>query len=102
MDGASEWQVFRHIVVPNCIGPMTATFLLQFTWIWNDLLFSTVLGNRTEVRSIMNALQVFQGSYSSTGPNVVLTATLIASVPSVLLFLILRKHFMEGMRVSGI
>ena len=102
MDGASEWKIFRHIIMPNCIGPMTATFLLQFTWIWNDLLFSTVLANRTEVRSIMNALQVFQGSYSSTGPNVVLTAALIASIPSVLLFFLLRKHFMEGMRVSGV
>lgn len=101
MDGAHELKVFWHIVLPNCWGPMAATFLLQFTWIWNDLLFSTVLGNRTEVRSIMSALQVFQGSYSSTGPNVVLTATVIASAPSVILFFLLRRHFMEGMRVSG-
>ena len=102
MDGANELKVFWHIVLPNCWGPMAATFLLQFTWIWNDLLFSTVLGNRTEVRSIMSALQVFQGSYSSTGPNVVLTATVIASAPSVILFFLLRRHFMEGMRVSGV
>jgi len=33
MDGAGEWTVFRRIVLPNCLGPMTATFLLQFTWI---------------------------------------------------------------------
>ncbi len=102
MDGAREFKVFWHIVLPNCWGPMTATYLLQFTWIWNDLLFSTVLGNRTEVRSIMNALQVFQGSYSSTGPNVVLTAAVIASVPSVALFFLLRRHFMEGLRVSSV
>ncbi|MCR9138718.1 MAG: carbohydrate ABC transporter permease [Alphaproteobacteria bacterium] len=101
MDGASEFTIFRRIVLPNCWGPITATFLLQFTWIWNDLLFSTVLANRAEVRSIMNALQVFQGSYSSTGPNVVLTAAVIASAPSIMMFMLLRKHFMEGMRVSG-
>lgn len=102
MDGAHEFTVFLRVVLPNCWGPMTATFLLQFTWIWNDLLFSTVLGNKTDVRSIMNALQVFQGSYSSVGPNVVLTATVIASIPSLLLFFVLRKYFMEGMRVSGV
>ena len=102
MDGAREFTVFRRIVLPNCWGPMTATFLLQFTWIWNDLLFSTVLANRTDVRSIMNALQVFQGSYSSTGPNIVMTAAIIASIPSVVLFFALRRHFMEGMRVTGV
>jgi raffinose/stachyose/melibiose transport system permease protein len=79
---------------------MAAVFLLQFTWIWNDMLFSTVLGNRPETRSIMNALLIFQGSYSATGPNVVLTAALIASLPSLVLFFFLRRHFMEGLRVQ--
>jgi len=102
MDGAREFVVFLRIVLPNCWGPMAATFLLQFTWIWNDLLFSTVLANRTDVRSIMNALQVFQGSYASTGPNVVMIAAIMASVPSLILFFALRRHFMEGMRVSGV
>src|SRR5690606_19944992 len=94
MDGANEFTVFFKIVLPNTWGPMTATFLLQFTWVWNDLLFSTVLGNRNETRSIMNSLQVFQGSYASAGPNLVLTAALLASIPSIVLFFVLRKHFM--------
>ena len=102
MDGASEFRVFWSIILPNCIGPMTATFLLQFTWIWNDLLFSTVLGNREEIRSIMNALQIFHGSYTTAGPNLSLTAALIASFPAIVLFLLLRRHFMEGMRVTGV
>ena len=100
MDGAGEFTVFRRVVLPNVTGPMVAVFLLQFTWIWNDMLFSTVLGNRPETRSIMNALLVFQGSYASTGPNVVLTAALLASVPSIVLFFLLRRHFMEGLQVQ--
>ncbi|MBM3347085.1 MAG: carbohydrate ABC transporter permease [Betaproteobacteria bacterium] len=99
MDGAREFRIFWAIVLPNCLGSMVALFLLQFTWIWNDLLFSMVLGNRSEIRSIMNALQVFQGNYASTGPNVALTASLLASAPPLLLFLFLRKHFMEGLRI---
>ena len=102
MEGAGEFTVFARIVLPNAFGPMAATFLLQFTWIWNDLLFSTVLGNRMEVRSIMNSLQVFQGSYASTGPNIVLTAALIASLPSIVMFFALRRHFMEGLKVTGL
>jgi ABC-type glycerol-3-phosphate transport system permease component len=100
MDGANEFTVFFRIILPNTIGPMTAVFLLQFTWIWNDMLFSTVLGNRLETRSIMNALLVFQGSYSSIGPNIVLTAALLASLPSIVLFFLLRRHFMQGLQVQ--
>jgi multiple sugar transport system permease protein len=99
MDGAGEFRIFWRIVLPNCIGSLVALFLLQFTWVWNDLLFSMVLGNRPEIRSIMNALQVFQGNYASTGPNVALTASLLASLPPLILFLFLRKHFMEGLKI---
>lgn len=99
MEGASEPRIFWSIVLPNCIGPLIALFLLQFTWVWNDLIFSMVLGNRPEVRSIMNALQVFQGNYTTTGPNVALTASLLASLPPLVAFFFLRKHFMEGLKI---
>jgi ABC-type glycerol-3-phosphate transport system permease component len=99
MEGAGEFRIFWSIILPNCSGPLVALFLLQFTWVWNDLLFSMVLGNRPEIRSIMNALQVFQGDYAATGPNVALTASLLASLPPLAAFVLLRRHFMEGLKV---
>lgn len=102
LDGCSEFRIFRSIVLPNCWGPMTALFLIQFTWVWNDLLFSMVLTSREEVRSLMNGLMVLQGSYAAQTPNVVMTATLLASLPTVVLFLILRKHFMNGLKLQNL
>lgn len=100
IEGASEWRVFISMIVPNAAGPLIALFLLQFTFIWNDLLFSSILANGIEVRSIMVALQSLQGTYSTLGPNVVITATLISSVPTVVLFVILRKYFMAGLQLG--
>ena len=100
IEGASEWRVFTSMIIPNAIGPLIALFLLQFTFIWNDLLFSSILANGIEVRSIMVALQSLQGTYSTLGPNVVITATLISSVPTVLLFIALRKYFMAGLQLG--
>jgi multiple sugar transport system permease protein len=100
IEGASEWRVFISMILPNSKGPLVALFLLQFTWIWNDLLFSSVLANGQNVRSVMVALQSLQGTYSTLGPNVVITATLISSVPTVLLFILLRKYFMAGLQLG--
>ncbi|MBV9220866.1 MAG: carbohydrate ABC transporter permease [Methylobacteriaceae bacterium] len=100
VDGCSEWRIFRSIVLPNCLRPMMALFLIQFTWVWNDLLFSMVLTSREEVRSVMNGLMVLQGGYAATTPNVVMAATLIASLPTLVLFLALRRFFMEGLKIS--
>lgn len=102
IDGCSEFRIFRSIVLPNCLGPMTTLFLVQFTWIWNDLIFSMVLTSREEARSLMNGLMVLQGSYANETPNVVMTATLLASLPSVALFLLLRKHFMNGLKLQSL
>ena len=102
IDGCSEFRIFRSIVLPNCWGPMSALFLIQFTWVWNDLLFSMVLTSREEVRSLMNGLMVLQGSYAASTPNVVMTATLLASLPTVALFFMLRKHFMNGLKLQSL
>ena len=100
IEGASEWRVFISMIIPNATGPLIALFLLQFTFIWNDLLFSSILANGIEVRSIMVALQSLQGTYSTLGPNVVITAALISSVPTVFLFIALRKYFMAGLQLG--
>ncbi len=47
----------------------------------------------------MNALLVFQGSYSQQGPNIVRPGRSWHRFPRVLFFL-LRRHFMNGLRVS--
>lgn len=100
IEGASEGRVFISMIVPNATGPLIALFLLQFTFIWNDLLFSSILANGIEVRSVMVALQSLQGTYSTLGPNVVITAALISSIPTVLLFIVLRKYFMAGLQLG--
>ncbi len=100
IEGASEWRVFVSMILPNARGPLVALFLLQFTFIWNDLLFSSVLANGLGVRSVMVALQSLQGTYSTLGPNVVITATLISSVPTVVLFIVLRRYFMAGLQLG--
>ena len=100
MDGCGELRLFLSVVLPNCLSPMLALFLLQFTWVWNDLLFAIVLTQSTEIRPIMPALQVFQGGYASQSPTVVLTASFLASLPTVILFLALRKSFMTGLTAA--
>lgn len=100
MDGCSHLRIFRSIILPNSFGPIVALFLLQFTWIWNDLIFSMVLTTDQSKRSVMNALMVFQGNYAGTTPNLVITASVLASVPTVIVFLLLRRHFMHGLSLS--
>ena len=101
MDGCSELCLFRSIVLPNCRGPFVALFLLRFTWIWNDLIFSTAITRSTEIRSVMSMLPVFQVAYAEIGKTVTMAASLLTSLPGVNFFFLLRKQFMQGWQVSA-
>jgi multiple sugar transport system permease protein len=59
-----------------------------------------VLTTETAQRSVMNALMVFQGNYAGTTPNLVITASVLASLPTVAVFLLLRRYFMQGLSLS--
>mgnify|MGYP007088486395 CR=1 FL=1 len=48
----------------------------------------------------MTALQVFQGSHANFSQPVVMSAALLASLPTVALFFGLRKYFMQGLQVT--
>ena len=101
MDGASDWRVFFSIVLPNCNGPMLALFLLQFTWIWNDLLFSIVLGNTPgnplgdeRASGLPGRLCVRRPQHRADGT----LSGLPADGPAVPF--LLRRHFMAGLSVA--
>jgi multiple sugar transport system permease protein len=101
VDGASRTRVFRSIVIPLSINPAVLLFLTQFLWIWNDLLFGQVLSSSSEVRPIMPALASLSGDVALATLPERMSAALLASVPAILLFLLLRKRFMQGLEMRA-
>ena len=102
LDGCGDWQLFWRMMVPNARAPMLVLLLFQFTWIWNDLLFGLVLSKSEGVRPIMPALIGMQGVYGGSDGPTVIAAVLIASVPTLALFLLLQPYFLQGLRLGSI
>lgn len=100
LDGANSWSVFWRIMIPMARAPLILLVLIQFTWIWNDLLFGLVLTKSESVRPIMVALAGMQGVYgASDGPSVI-AATLVGSAPTLVLFLALQRYFVRGLTLG--
>ena len=81
-------------------APLILLVLIQFTWIWNDLLFGLVLSKSDDVRPIMVALVGMQGVYGATDGPSVITATLIGGAPTLILFLFLQRYFIRGLTLG--
>jgi ABC-type glycerol-3-phosphate transport system permease component len=100
LDGARDFGVYWRIFMPLARGPIAVLFLFQFTWIWNDLLFGLVLSRSDGVRPIMPSLVGMQGLYSQIGPTTPLAGALLVSLPTIALFLLLRRYMIKGLTLT--
>lgn len=101
LDGAGPLRIFAEVFVPLSFNAFATVFILQFTWIWNDLLFGLTLSRSASIRPIMTALAGLQGQYASASVPVVLAGALIVSIPTFILFFSVQGVFVRGLSVTS-
>jgi len=101
IDGATEFQIYRRVVMPIAVPAVVTTALLEFLWSWNDLLLRLLLLPRDEMRTLSVGLLNFQGTMTRdvTGLS---AGTIIMAVPVVVLFLFFQRHFVRGMTQGAV
>lgn len=96
IDGCSRPGVFFKVVFP-ILTPITVTvMILNGMWIWNDYLLPLlVLGVGNTVQTLPLAVASFVGSFVRRW-DLILTSTLLAMLPVIIVFLILQKYIIKG------
>lgn len=100
IDGASSWKIFVRVYLPIASSALVAVFILQATFIWNDLLLGLTLSQSDNVRPIVTTLSGMQSTYGGAQLSTVLAAGLLVSLPTVILFLFTQKFFSRGLALG--
>ena len=101
IDGCRPEQTFFRVIFPLLTPVITTVTILNGMWIWNDFLLPNMLlgassGGSGGVTTLPVAVQAFVGSKVIEW-NLLLSATLLAIIPIIVLFLIAQKQIMNGM-----
>lgn len=100
IDGAGDLRIYATMVLPLCRPALAALGALESTWVFNDLLWAlTVLRTDTKF-PITAALLNLQGGYSASW-NVIAAGSLIAAVPTTIVFFAFQRHFVSGLLVGA-
>jgi ABC-type glycerol-3-phosphate transport system permease component len=105
MDGANEWRLFWHIVMPSLTPAWSTLVVFSFVSSWNDYFTPLIFTFSQSIKTLPLALQTIAGgpATSSIGrAGAVAAAALVMTVPTVLLFTIMQAKVMETMTYSGI
>jgi multiple sugar transport system permease protein len=100
VDGASVWTRYWSLTLPLCRPAMAALATLLTTWIYNDFFWAITLMSTGNKRPITSALQNLQGQFV-TNQNIIAAAALMAAIPTLVVFVLLQKHFVAGLTLGS-
>lgn len=100
VDGASEWRQYWQVILPLCRPVLAALATLEFTWIYNDFFWATVLMQTGANRPITAALNDLTGEFFINN-NLISAAALIVAIPSLVVFFVLQRQFVSGLTLGA-
>ena len=101
VDKASMVRIYRSIILPLSIPAFVVVLIWQFTSAWNDFLFAIFLtGGSPKLSVATTALNFITGSSNQVYYGVNMTASLIVSLPTLIVYIFLGRYFLRGL-LSG-
>lgn len=101
IDGCTNVQVFTRVVLPLTMPGNVATLIFAFMQSWNEYLFSVSLVTVDRMYTVPVGIAMFMGEYQ-TQWNELMTASLVASLPVILLYLLVDKHLIGGLTAGSV
>jgi ABC-type glycerol-3-phosphate transport system permease component len=100
IDGATRWQYFRNILLPLMKVPVASMTVMSLPWFWNQFLEAYVYLDM-ENSTLLPLIQNYSGQYT-TNYQVVYTAIFVSVIPLVVLYILFRRWFIEGVMAGAV
>jgi multiple sugar transport system permease protein len=100
IDGASPFQVYRHIILPLSKPALATLTTFVFLHSWNDFLWPLMVVDRLALKTLPIGLAHFQDAYT-TDYSLLMSASVIVMIPVLIVFLLGQRYFVRGIALSG-
>jgi multiple sugar transport system permease protein len=103
VDGATNFEAFRKVVVPLAAPGLATTAILTFIAAWNEFLLATTLTSSVQARTVPVAISQFTGSSQFEVPlGTQSAASVVISIPLILLVLLFQKRIVAGLTAGAV
>jgi len=101
VEGATEFRIFFTIMIPLLRPALASLGVLLFTFIWNDFFWALTLVQSDKARPITFGLSALKGQWLISY-NLIAAGAVVAALPSLLVFFVLQKQFIQGLSFGGV
>ncbi|WP_113273907.1 carbohydrate ABC transporter permease [Agrobacterium cavarae] len=103
VDGASPWVIITQVFLPLMWPALVTTGLLAFIAAWNEFLFALTFTSSNDQRTVPVAIALLSGSSQFEIPwGTIMAASVIVTVPLVILVLIFQRRIISGLTAGGV
>jgi multiple sugar transport system permease protein len=103
VDGATNFEAFRKVVVPLAAPGLATAGILTFIAAWNEFLLAITLTSSTDARTVPAAIAFFTGSTQFEQPlGTISAASVVISIPLILLVLFFQKRIVAGLTAGAV
>ncbi|HIV57677.1 MAG TPA: carbohydrate ABC transporter permease [Candidatus Stackebrandtia faecavium] len=103
MDGATQFQAFRKVIVPLATPGVVTAAVLAFIQSWNDFLFAISLTSSESARTAPAAISYFTGASQFEQPaGTIAAAAVIVTIPIVVFVMIFQRRIVSGLTAGAV
>ena len=102
IDGAGIFRTFWQVCVPMVRNAILTVGLVQFFFIWNDLLLSLTFISDNDLKTVQTGLLNFVGQYGQVQWGPTFASICMAVFPTLLVYLILNQKVMKGLTAGSL
>jgi multiple sugar transport system permease protein len=101
VDGCSRFKAFTSVVVPVSLPGIVATIIFSFILAWNEFLFALVLTSSDSMYPVTVGIASFVGQWR-IAYETMMAASVVATVPTIVLYMCLEKHLVQGLTAGAV
>ena len=101
IDGCTPLRMFWEIFLPLSVPALATLAIFTFLGRWNDLLGPVIYLNASDLMTVTIGISYFIGQYYADTP-LLMAASFVSIVPTVLLFVVAQRYFIRGVVLSGL
>lgn len=101
VDGMNEYAIFFKIAIPQVWPAISALGIFTFLGNWNAFLWPLIVIESPDLRTLPVGLSFFSSGEAESQWHLIMTGSTIAVIPLILVFILLQRHIIQGITLTG-
>lgn len=101
LDGASDFTIFRKIILPLSKPALATLAIFAFMNSWKDFLWPLIVTNRNDMRTVEVGIALFHSLHAVNWPYQ-MAAAVVVMLPITAIFFLAQRYFIKGITLTGL